>query len=170
VFQCDIPLGDIVVVGGAVKVTRLHWKTGCSTMNLFATKRYRDAPPAQQARLNDAYIEGRREERSKLADRQHTHVEVKHAYERGRRDERARRRGSPLLMFVLLVAAAAGAAAIALAVHEGSFARGGQVVDQSLSNATATVASKTADTLQNAGANLKPAPTPAPAAPKAGQS
>ena len=131
-------------------------------MNLFAGKRYSDAPPDQRARLNDAYAEGRREERAKVADRAHTDENVRRAYERGRRDERARKHGSPLLTLVVLVAAAAGAAAIALAVNQGSFERGGQVVDQNIAGAQAAaaragqdVADKTGDALQSAGSHMK---------------
>src|SRR6185312_15169294 len=40
--------------------------------------------------------------------------------------------GSPFLTLVVLMAAAAGVGAIYLGVHEGSFSRGGQVVDQKL--------------------------------------
>jgi uncharacterized protein YfaP (DUF2135 family) len=55
------------------------------------------------------------------------------AYERGRIDERAARRRHPVMMTVLWVLALAGAAILAVAGYEGSFSRGGQVVDRSLS-------------------------------------
>ena len=67
-------------------------------------------------------------------------------------------------MIGLLVAlvAVAGAAMIALAAHEGSFTRGGQVVDQNLAaaagqaqSAGAGALNKTGQAIQNAGASLQ---------------
>ena len=52
---------------------------------------------------------------------------------RGRVEERARHRGHPVLMLLVLLVAVAGAAVIALAAREGSFSQGGQVVDRQLS-------------------------------------
>jgi hypothetical protein len=90
---------------------------------------------------------------------------VRQAYDRGRRDERARhprRRGAPFLSFIVLVAAAAGVGAIYLGVHEGSFGRGGQVVDQKLAGvaqpatqATRKAADRAGDALENAGQRIK---------------
>ena len=131
-------------------------------MNILPWKRYSDRPLGERTRLNAAFDEGRRQERAKVTDRARLDVDVRRAYERGRRDERARRRGSPLFAFLVLLVAAIGAAAIALAVHEGSFQRGGQVVDQSIAGArqsaaqaTQHAASRAGDALQNAGADLK---------------
>lgn len=62
----------------------------------------------------------------------HADHDVKAAYERGRRDERARRKRHPVLMSLTVLAAAVGATVIALAGLEGSFARGGSVVDHNL--------------------------------------
>ena len=80
----------------------------------------------------------------------------------GRRDARRRGGFSPLLGFLLLVVIVIGAVMIYLAVTHGSFSAGGQVVDNSLSNATAKVeapvhnaADKAGDALQNAGSDLK---------------
>jgi hypothetical protein len=63
---------------------------------------------------------------------------------------------------VLLLAAAAGAFIIYLGVSQGSFGRGGQVVDQNINNATSSatgavrnVAHKAGDALENAGQTLK---------------
>ncbi|MEI9964147.1 MAG: hypothetical protein WDM92_05010 [Caulobacteraceae bacterium] len=61
-----------------------------------------------------------------------TDADVKKAYDRGRRDERARRRSHPILALVITVAALMGAGLTVLAAKEGSFARGGQVVDHKL--------------------------------------
>jgi hypothetical protein len=144
-------------------------------MNAFFTAQPKDAADIEADRLQKAYEKGRAQERTQVHDpavtdrTSATEVDVasKRAYERGRRDERARRHGSPLLTVVLLLAAAAGAVVLYLAISQGSFARGGALVDQNLSNATQTVAAKAGDALQNAGANLKnaqaPASAPAPA-------
>jgi predicted small secreted protein len=63
---------------------------------------------------------------------------------------------------VLVLAAAAGAAVIFLGVSQGSFGRGGQLVDQNIANATATAmdavhntANGAGDALQSAGQRLK---------------
>jgi hypothetical protein len=80
------------------------------------------------------------------------------AYERGRRDERARRRGSPLLTLVILIVAAVGVALVYLAAREGSFGRGGQVVDHTLSQATQQVrpaVGRAGNALEKAGRSLK---------------
>lgn len=61
-----------------------------------------------------------------------TEADIKAAYDRGRKDERARRRRSPPLTLVVAAIALVGAGVIALAAMEGSFTRGGQVVDAQL--------------------------------------
>ncbi len=80
----------------------------------------------------------------------------------GRREARLRRRRHPVLGLLLGVVALAGAAILALAAHEGSFARGGQVVDQNLSAAAgqaqtagADAVAKTGQAIQDAGASLE---------------
>jgi len=87
---------------------------------------------------------------------------VRNAYQRGRRDERARRRGSPLGAAILWLAACAGVFVVGLAIHEGSFARSGQVIDQNIatastsaSQATRHAASKAGDAIEGAGGRLK---------------
>lgn len=59
-------------------------------------------------------------------------ADVKAAYDRGRREGRAGRRRSPLLTLAIVFVALVGAGVIALAAREGSFTRGGEVVDQKL--------------------------------------
>jgi hypothetical protein len=122
----------------------------------------------EKARLDAAYERGRRAGRDDVNERglinEHD-VNVRRAYDRGRRDERARhprRRGSPVLTTVLLLAACAGAFVVYLGVSQGSFTGGGQTLDQSLANAKqqATQAGRNAadragDALQNAGQKLK---------------
>jgi hypothetical protein len=50
----------------------------------------------------------------------------------GRLTERRRHRSHPLVTLAVVVVAVAGAAVLALAAHEGSFSRGGAVVDHKL--------------------------------------
>jgi hypothetical protein len=135
-------------------------------MNLLNPAKSDDAA-VDQARRERAYAEGREDASATVTDRAVIHerdAAVREAYDRGRRDERARRprRGFPLIGLVVLLVAGAGAYAIYLGVHEGSFARGGQMVDQSLSNTTSTasqathqLADKAGDALQNAGQKIK---------------
>jgi|SRR6185312_2759781 len=70
-------------------------------------------------------------------------TELKHAYDRGRADEHARRPHFGLLGFVLLLAALCGAGVIALAVQQGSFTGAGSVVDSTISQAGGKVSQVT---------------------------
>ena len=134
-------------------------------MNLFRSTAPADAT-GDGSRRDGAYAKGRSDahgaDRAVLNER---HTAAREAYDRGRRDERARRprrHGSPLLTFLVLAAAACGVGAIYLGVHEGSFGRGGQVVDQKLDSvtqpatqATRDAANRAGDALQNAGQRIK---------------
>jgi hypothetical protein len=62
-------------------------------------------------------------------------ADLREAYERGRRDERASRRRHPIFMTLTFVAALVGVVLLALAAVNGSFATAGAVVDQNLSMA-----------------------------------
>jgi hypothetical protein len=81
----------------------------------------------------------------------------------GHREARSRRRRRhPVIGLLLGLVAVAGAAMLALAAREGSFARGGRVVDQNLSaaagqaqNAGADAIARTGQAIQNAGASLE---------------
>ena len=80
----------------------------------------------------------------------------------GHREAHQRRRGHPVLGLLVGVVALAGAAILALAAHEGSFTRGGQVVDQNLQaaagqaqNAGAGAIARTGQAIENAGASLE---------------
>ena len=80
----------------------------------------------------------------------------------GRHEERARHRGHPMIGLLVALVAVAGAAMLALAIHEGSFSRGGQVVDQNLSaaagqaqNTGADALARTGQAIQNAGSSLE---------------
>jgi hypothetical protein len=61
-----------------------------------------------------------------------TRADVKRAYDLGRKDERARHHSHPILGLIIAVAAVIGCGAVYLGVHEGSFSRAGQVVDENL--------------------------------------
>jgi hypothetical protein len=62
--------------------------------------------------------------------------DLREAYERGRRDERASRRRHPIGMTLTFLAAAVGVIVLILAAINGSFSGAGEVVDSSLSAAT----------------------------------
>ena len=99
-----------------------------------------------------------------------TESDMKAAYERGRVDERARRRTHPILALIVFIVALIGAGTIYLAAREGSFSGGGQVVDHSIANATrpaevarqdaGTALSHAGDKLQDAGRSLSQNPPP----------
>ncbi len=69
------------------------------------------------------------------ADMARNEREVREAYRRGRQDEKARRKRHPIAMSVGFALAAVGAVVLAVAAYNGSFSRGGQVVDQNLAQA-----------------------------------
>jgi hypothetical protein len=127
-----------------------------------------DDAEVERARRIGAYQNGRPDARNSVQERamiQERDAAVRQAYDRGRRDERARRprrHGVSLLTFLLVLVAAAGAFEIYLAVQQGGFANGGRVVDQNIANTTATathatrsVADKAGDALENAGQSIK---------------
>ena len=62
-------------------------------------------------------------------------ADLREAYERGRRDERASRRRHPVAMTLTFVAALVGVVLLALAAVNGSFSRAGGVVDENLNTA-----------------------------------
>jgi hypothetical protein len=107
-----------------------------------------------------AYDAGRSDEAH--GDAPLTRSDLAEAYERGRRDEARRHRGSPLLSFLTFIIIAAAALLFYLAARDGSFARGGAVVENNIAQATNTVqapfkraANQAGDALQNAGQKLK---------------
>ncbi len=77
-------------------------------------------------------------------------AEIRKAYERGRRDERSRHKSHPVLAVLVFMVALAGAGMMYLAAREGSFSRGGEVVDLKLASAADGALGKTAqpDTAQ----------------------
>ena len=97
-------------------------------------------------------------------------ADIREAYERGRKDERASRKRRPILMTFTFIAAAVGVVLMALAAYNGSF-----VVDNNLAVAATQVepvvrdvASDAGQSLREAGASITDrtaeAPPPAPAA------
>ena len=81
-----------------------------------------------------------------------TKSDLRHAYDRGRADERKRHHSHPILGLVIAAAAVLGIGAMYLGFHEGSFSRAGQVVDANLAvaadhthAASQTAAQKVAD-------------------------
>ena len=90
-------------------------------------------------------------------------ADMRRAYDHGRLDGRARRRGGfGPLAFILVLVAAIGVVLVVYAVREGSFSAGGAVVDNKLVQATSGVApvidnaaSKTGTAMETAGQNLK---------------
>lgn len=64
-----------------------------------------------------------------------TPEDLRAAYERGRRDERARRRKRPVIAMVVAGAALIGGAALTLAALQGSFSEGGAVMDHQIATA-----------------------------------
>ncbi len=99
------------------------------------------------------------------ADEGLTRADVERAYEKGRTDERHRHHSHPILGVLMFLAAVVGVGMIYLAAREGSFSRGGEVVDQKLASAAdnAQVASQDAasaavnagDKAKDAGQNLR---------------
>jgi hypothetical protein len=81
-------------------------------------------------------------------------ADLRAAYERGRRDERAGRKRHPLLMALTFAAAAVGAALLALAAVQGSFSSAGGVVDQQLTTAADRAGPAVRHAADNAGQTL----------------
>ncbi len=79
------------------------------------------------------------------------------AYERGRRDERAARKRHPILMTLTVGVAVVGGVVLALAAREGSFASGGARFDQGVSVAAAKAEPVVRDAADGAGTALKDA-------------
>jgi hypothetical protein len=87
------------------------------------------------------------------SDRDHERRDLRQAYEMGRRDARRARRRHPILMTLLILAAAVGLIVLALAVVNGSFGGAGEVVDQNLGAA----ADRAAPAVQGAGEAVRDA-------------
>jgi hypothetical protein len=77
--------------------------------------------------------------------------------EEGRLAERRRHRGHPFITLIVIIVAVAGAAVLALAAHEGSFSRGGAVVDHNLAVAADNAQVEAAKAAGQAGQAVKDA-------------
>jgi hypothetical protein len=95
--------------------------------------------------------------RSAALDAQEVRADIREAYERGRRDERASRRRHPIFMTFLFVAAICGVVLVALAAATGSFTRGGAVADQNLQMAVNRAEPQVRDAAGQAGQSLRDA-------------
>ena len=80
-----------------------------------------------------------------------TDADVRAAYDKGRRDERARRKSHPFLALIVIAVAVVGAIMLFLAMREGSFSGAGQVADQQLAVAQAEAPGVIANASQKAG-------------------
>lgn len=90
-------------------------------------------------------------------DRQEFRADLKEAYERGRKDERASRRHHPVLVGLTVVAALAGVIIMGLAALNGSFAVAGAAIDQNLHAAANRVAPQVRGAAVEAGQSLRDA-------------
>jgi len=82
----------------------------------------------------------------------HSDAELRAAYERGRKEERARHRRSPVLELGLVAVALIGGTSLVLAAREGSFREGGALIDAGVSTAAREAVPtirKGAEALQN---------------------
>jgi hypothetical protein len=95
--------------------------------------------------------------RAEQLDLNEVRADVREAYERGRRDERASRRRHPIFMTFTFIAAACGVVFLVLAAVNGSFTRAGGVVDQNLSIAVSRAAPQVRDAAGQAGQSLRDA-------------
>lgn len=84
-------------------------------------------------------------------------ADLREAYERGRRDERAARKRHPLLMTITLAFALIGLALLALAAVNGSFGRAGNLVDRQLNVAANRAQPAMREAASNAGQSLRSA-------------
>ena len=85
------------------------------------------------------------------SDRDDERSDLRQAYEMGRRDARRSRRRHPVIMTLLVLAAAVGLIVLALAAVNGSFSTAGTVVDQNLATAADQAAPAVSNAAQSAG-------------------
>jgi hypothetical protein len=112
--------------------------------------------PATRVDELGAYKDGRADERGRLRQEgPHLDRAVGEAYDRGRREERLRHRGSPLLAFLTLVLVLIALAVLLLAVRTGSFSNAGAVLDNLVQRPVHTAADKAGSALEAAGQNIK---------------
>ena len=92
-------------------------------------------------------------------------LDLREAYDRGRRDERATKKRHPIFMTLMFLAAAVGLALIVMAAVNGSFGKAGQVADQSLAVAADKAEPVVQCAVNNAGQAIDNATTDRDAAP-----
>lgn len=102
-------------------------------------------------------------DRAEQLDLKETKADLREAYERGRKDERASRKRHPMLMTLLFVTAICGAALLALAAVNGSFSRGGDVADENLRAVVKRAEPQVRAAASQAGQSLRDAGTAAKA-------
>ena len=78
-------------------------------------------------------------------------TDLREAYNRGRRDERAGRKRHPVIMTLMFLAAAVGVALMVLAAVNGSFGEAGKVADQGLATAATQAEPVVRDAASDAG-------------------
>ncbi len=95
--------------------------------------------------------------RAEQLDIQEVRADVREAYERGRRDERASRKRHPIFMTFTFAAAICGVVLLALAAANGSFTRGGALADRSLQAAVNQAEPQVRGAASQAGQSLRDA-------------
>lgn len=85
------------------------------------------------------------DEPSDTIDSAELRADLREAYERGRNDERGRRKRHPIGMTLTFAAALVGVVFLALALVNGSFEGAGQTVDHSLSIAAPAASQAASD-------------------------
>ncbi len=95
--------------------------------------------------------------RAEQLDVKEAQADVREAYERGRRDERASRKRHPIFMTFTFIAAICGVVLLALAAVNGSFTRGGDVADQNLQAAVSKAEPQVRGAASQAGQSLRDA-------------
>ncbi len=94
-------------------------------------------------------------------------AKINQAYDKGRHDEASRHRSHPIFGLALLLVAAIGAVVVFYAVREGSFSRGGAVVDSKLAVAASSAGPALAQAAADAGPKIEQAAAKADAVLKA---
>ena len=108
----------------------------------------------------------RRKRRRRLAvvartyDTAQDRFDIREAYDRGRRDERASRKRHPIFMTLMLLSAAVGLVFMVLAAVNGSFGAAGRLVDENLTVAAARADPVIRDAAGDAGRAVRDAATP----------
>ena len=113
-------------------------------------------PSTVQADGLEAYKEGRADEHVRV-QRSGVQVDraVTDAYERGRREEGLRRRGSPIMALITIVLVVIALAVLYLAIRTGSFSGAGAVLDNLIQTPAHAAAEKAGSALESAGQTIK---------------